>query len=95
MREKTKKKYILKNLYAFFDGRERVLRVFKSRIFPIKRKGKAFSDLGTWDKIPEDYNLKIVIPKQMLPRLPVAFTQIKAGNTSGNLLNKIILEQLI
>ena len=25
----------------------------------------------------------------MLPRLPVAFTQIKAGNTSGNLLNKI------
>ena len=25
----------------------------------------------------------------MLPRLPIAFTQMKAGNRSGNLLNKI------
>ena len=30
-----------------------------------------------------------LIPKQMLKRLPIAFAQVKAGNTSENLLNKI------
>ena len=32
--------------------------------------------------------LKILIPKQMLQRLPIALSQVKAGNNSG-LLNKI------
>ena len=33
--------------------------------------------------------LKISSPKQMLQRLPIALTQVKAGNTSENLLNEI------
>ena len=33
--------------------------------------------------------LKILTPKQMLQRLKIAFTQVKAGNTSENLLNQI------
>ena len=33
--------------------------------------------------------LKILTPKQMLQRLPIAFTQVEAGNTSKNLLNEI------
>ena len=33
--------------------------------------------------------LKILTPKQMLQRLPIAVAQIKAGNTSQNLVNKI------
>ena len=33
--------------------------------------------------------LKILSPKLMLQRLPIALTQVKAGNTSENLLNKI------
>ena len=32
---------------------------------------------------------KILTNKQMLQRLPIAFAQIKAGNTSENLLNEI------
>ena len=32
---------------------------------------------------------KILTPKQMLQRLPIALAQVKAGNTSGNLLNEI------
>ena len=28
-------------------------------------------------------------PKQKLPRLPIAHAQIKAGNTSENLLNEV------
>ena len=33
--------------------------------------------------------LRIFSPKQMLQRLPVALIQVKAGNTSENLLNQI------
>ena len=34
-REKKKRKYILKNLYALFEGREIVLDAFKSKIFSL------------------------------------------------------------
>ena len=37
---------------------------------------------GTW--------LKILTPKQMLQRLPIALTQVKAGNNSESLLNKVM-----
>ena len=33
--------------------------------------------------------LKILTPKQMLQRLPIALAQIKAGNNSQSLLNEI------
>ena len=33
--------------------------------------------------------LKILTPKQMLQRLPIAFAQVKAGNNSERLLNEI------
>ena len=33
--------------------------------------------------------LKILTPKQMIQRLPIALTQVKAGNNSENLLNEI------
>ena len=33
--------------------------------------------------------LKILTPKQMLQRLPIALTQVKVGNNSEKLLNEI------
>ena len=33
--------------------------------------------------------LKILTPKQMIQILPIAFAQVKAGNTSENVLNEI------
>ena len=33
--------------------------------------------------------LKILTPKQMLQRLPIALAQVKTGNNSENLLNEI------
>ena len=59
-----------------------VLNGFKSKIFSIKSKG---SGLLNTDRS----KLKILTPKQMLQRLPIAFTQVKAGNNSENLLNEI------
>ena len=57
------------------EGRELTLNVFIIRIFPIKEK--------------QGKGLKILTPKPMLQRLPVALAQVKAGNTSENLLNEI------
>ena len=33
--------------------------------------------------------MKVLSPKQMLQRLPIALAQVKSGNTSENLLNEI------
>ena len=37
----------------------------------------------------EGKGLKILTPKQLLQRLPIVLAQVKAGNDSENLLNKI------
>ena len=37
----------------------------------------------------EEKGLKILIPKQMLPRLSIALAQVKSGNDSEMLLNEI------
>ena len=58
--KKQKKKGIIKNLYPLFDGRERVLDAFESKIFLIKIEGTGFSD-----KISDHSNLKILTLKQM------------------------------
>ena len=55
---------------------------------------KSFNDYSsiaseTKYKIKYGEGLKILTPKQMLQRLPIALAQVKAGNTSENLLNEI------
>ena len=62
-------------MYALFNGRERVLDAFESKIFPVKDKGTGFSNF-------DHSKLKILTPKQMLQRLPIALAQLKAGNNS-------------
>ena len=37
----------------------------------------------------EDKGLKILTPKHLLQRLPIALAQVNAGNNSENLLNKV------
>ena len=41
------------------------------------------------NNITKGTGLKILTPKQMLQRLPIALAQVKAGNNSQNLLNEI------
>ena len=76
------KKDVLRNLHNFFEGREKVLNAFDSKIFPIKTKGSGYLE-------SKPSNIKILTPKQMLQRLPIALAQIKAGNNSKGLLNEI------
>ena len=40
-------------------------------------------------KATKGTELKILTPKQMLQRLPIALAQVKAGNNSESLLNEI------
>ena len=40
-------------------------------------------------KVFDHTQLKILTPKQMLQRLPISLAQVKAGNTSENLLDEI------
>ena len=69
-------------MYAHFDSREKVTDVFESKIFPIKTRGSDYLD-------SKPSNLKILTPKKMLQRLPIALPQVKAGINSGSLLNEI------
>ena len=53
-----------------------------------QEKGRP-SNLARVTKVVDNTQLKILTPKQMLQRLPTALAQVKAGNTSENLLNEI------
>ena len=69
-------------MYNFFGGRESVLDAFESKTFSIKSKGSGILN-------PDHSKPKILTPKQMLQRLPIALAQVKAGHNSESLLNKI------
>ena len=71
-----------KNLFNFYIGRETILNTFKSKIFLTESKG-----LGLLNT--DHSKLKILTPKQILQRLPIALAQVKVGNNSENLLNEI------
>ena len=72
----------MKNLHNFFKAREMILNGFKSKIFLTK-------SIGTGVLNTDNSKLKILTPKQMLQRLPIALALVKAGNNSQNLLNEI------
>ena len=60
-------------MYAFCEGSEKVLDTFESKIFPIISKGTGFLNFA-------HSKLKILTPKQMLQRWPIALAQVKTDN---------------
>ena len=68
----------IKNLY---NSRKEVVKIFNDYARNMSR--------NIYDSKQEGTGLKILIPKQMLQRLPIALAQIKAGNNSQSLLNEI------
>ena len=69
-------------MYNFFEGREKILDAFESKIFLTKSKGSGILNL-------DHSRPKVLTPKQMLQRLPIALAQVKAGNNSESLLNEM------
>ena len=70
----------LGNTKLLYKSREAVTKLF-SHFFSIVSETKY--------KWTHDEELKILTRKQMLQRLTIALAQVKAGNTSENLLNEI------
>ena len=69
-------------MYKFWEGKEKIIDAFESKIFSIKSKGAGI--------LSSDHSkLKVLTPKQMLQRLPIAYAQVKAGNNAETLLNEI------
>ena len=75
---------VIDNLEKFYIPREEVINFFRDY-------GKMVLDAAYKSKQNETMGkgLKILTPKQMLQRLPIALAQVKAGNNSENLLNEI------
>ena len=70
----------VKNIKLPYDSQETVIKWFNDC-------SSIISETKYRTKHGED--LKILTPKQMLQRLPIALAQVKAGNPSRNLLNEI------
>ena len=73
-------KSTLENIKFLYESRKAVIKLFdeySSTASEIKHKGKYGE------------GIKILTPKKMLQRLPIALAQVKSGSTSENLLNKI------
>ena len=80
----TKKKEVIDNLENFYKSREEVINFFNDYVEMLSDANYNAKQNKTKGK-----RLKILTPKQMLQRLPIAFAQVKAGNNSENLLNEI------
>ena len=80
----TEQKKVINNLEKFYNSREEVINFFRDFT-------EMLSDTKCKAKINETKGkrLKILTPKQMLQRLPIALAQVKAANNSENLLNEI------
>ena len=79
-RKTPKQEEVIDNLENFYKSREEVLNFFKDYsklFFDVGYKAKQHETKGT--------GLKILTPKQMLERLPIALAQVNAGNNSENL----------
>ena len=63
--KKQEKEIVLENLYNFWEGREKILDAFVSKILLTKSKGAGILN-------PDHSKLKILTHKQMLQRLPMA-----------------------
>ena len=75
-------KRTLVNINMFYNVRDNAIKF-------IQDYGGMILEAKKLAKEQEGTGLKILTPKQMLKRLPIALTQIKAGNNSESLLNEI------
>ena len=83
-RKTLEQEKIINNLERFYVSRQEVINFFRDYT-------EMFSDANYRAKQNETKGkgLKILTPKQMLQRLPIAHAQVKAGNNSKSLLNEI------
>ena len=84
MVKKLQNKEVINNLENFYNSREEVINFFRDYIEMLSDANYDAKQNETKGK-----GLKILTPKQILQRLPIALAQVKAGNNSESLLNEI------
>ena len=75
---------MINNLNKFYNGRQEVINFFSDYIEILSN-----ANYDARQNETKGMELKILSPKQMLQRLPIALPQVKAGNNSERLLNEI------
>ena len=83
-RKTLEQEKIINNLERFYVSRQEVINFFRDYTEMLSDANYKAKQNETKGK-----GLKILTPKQMLQRLPIALAQVKAGNNSENLLNEI------
>ena len=99
--DRDKRRNTFDNVSALYEGQELTLNASRNRVFPIKAtKGERRPSLLAsspyitrvakvlYSKVFEGMQLKILILKQILQRLPIALAQVNASNICKNLLNQ-------
>ena len=84
VKKTLEQKEVINNLEKFYNSREEVINFFRDYIEMLSDANYNAKQNETKGK-----GLKILTPKQMLQRLPIALTQVKAGNNSESLLKEI------
>ena len=79
-----KQLYTMKNVKNRYDSRQKFINLFNSY-----SKIRSEALYKSKQNEAKGKGLKILAPKQMIQRLPIALAQVKAGNNSENLLNEI------
>ena len=79
----TKQKGVINNITRFYLSREEVITFFRDYVGMLSDANYNAKQNETSGK-----GLKILKPKQMLQRLPIALAQVKLDNNSENLLNE-------
>ena len=84
-------KKLVDNLEKFYNSREEVIDFFRDYLKMMLNAGyKPKQDRTKQEERGQGAaGLKILTPKKMLQRLPIALAQVKAGNNSESLLNEI------
>ena len=72
LEKKEQKVLTFNNTIRLFEGKQKVLNGFESKIFPV-------------EKLAQGKRLKLLTLKQIIQRLPMALAEVKASNTSENL----------
>ena len=70
----------MKNIKTLYESQEKIIILFDDYCRFVS---------GAKYKIKYEEGLKILTPQQIFKRLPIALSQVKAVNTSENLLNEI------
>ena len=83
-RKTLEQEKIINNIKRFYISRQEVINFFRDYTEILSDANYKAKQNET-----EGKGLKILTPRQMLQRLPIALGQVKAGNNSENLLNEI------